>query len=117
VKKVTYAVSFPQIVISLEETMSNEDKTTIEERRKYLRTMKKRYTEANRKVKVQLLARLGGWTPHEDRKPGKTALTRGLRRMLDMLVTRSYLDRYVVEHGGLPPHIAALLTQPAPAEL
>jgi hypothetical protein len=35
--------------------MSNEDKMTIDERRKYLRTMKKRYTEANRKVKEQLL--------------------------------------------------------------
>jgi len=66
---------------------------------------------------VQLLARLGGWTPHEDRKPGKTTLTCGLRRLLDMLATRSYLDRYVAEHGDLPPRIAALLSQPAPEEL
>jgi len=66
---------------------------------------------------VQLLARLGGWTPHEDRKPGKTTLTCGLRRLLDMLATRSYLDRYVAEHGDLPPRIAALLSQPAPEKL
>jgi hypothetical protein len=43
------------MIISLEETMSEEDQMTIDERRKYLRTMKKRYTEANRKTKEQLL--------------------------------------------------------------
>lgn len=35
--------------------MSNEDQMTIDERRKYLRTRKKHYTEANRKVKERLL--------------------------------------------------------------
>lgn len=58
---------------------------------------------------VQLLARLGGWVPHKDRKPGKTALTRGLRRLLDMLVTQAFLAAHETEHNSLPPFIAALL--------
>jgi hypothetical protein len=58
---------------------------------------------------VQLLARLGGWVPRADRKPGKIVLTRGLRRLLDMLVTQAVLERYRSEHGQLPPQIAALL--------
>jgi len=35
--------------------MSTEDKMTVDERRKYLRTMRKRYVEANRKERGQLL--------------------------------------------------------------
>lgn len=35
--------------------MSNEDQMTIDERRKYLRTMKKRYAQAERRMKGQLL--------------------------------------------------------------
>jgi hypothetical protein len=35
--------------------MSNDEKMTIDERRKYLRTMKKRYIRANRKAKGELL--------------------------------------------------------------
>lgn len=35
--------------------MSNEDQMTIDERRKYLRTMKKRYAQADRRMKGQLL--------------------------------------------------------------
>jgi len=35
--------------------MSTEDKMTLDERRKYLRTMRKRYVEANRKERGQLL--------------------------------------------------------------
>lgn len=66
---------------------------------------------------VQLLARLGGWTPRPDRKPGKIVLTRGLRRLLDMLVTEAFLDQYVAEHGALPPRIAAFLGCPATREL
>jgi len=58
---------------------------------------------------VQLLARLGGWVPHKDRKPGKMALTRGLQRLLDMLVTQTFLAAHEAEHNHLPPFIAALL--------
>lgn len=61
---------------------------------------------------VQLLARLGGWVPRKDRKPGKIVLTRGLRRLLDMLVTQAALERYQAEHGRLPPQIAAFLHSP-----
>jgi hypothetical protein len=35
--------------------MFTEDKMTIDERRKYLRTMRKRYVEASRKERGQLL--------------------------------------------------------------
>jgi hypothetical protein len=58
---------------------------------------------------VQLLARLGGWTQRPDRKPGKIVLTRGLRRLMDMLVTEAFLNHYVAEHGVLLPRIAAFL--------
>jgi hypothetical protein len=63
---------------------------------------------------VQLLARLGGWVPRKDNKPGKIVLTRGLRRLLDMLVTRAFLNRYRSKHGDLPPRIASLL-HPSPS--
>jgi len=58
---------------------------------------------------VQFLARLGGWVPRKDKKPGKIVLTRGLRRLFDMLVTQAALERYRSEHGHLPPQIDALL--------
>jgi len=58
---------------------------------------------------VQLLAKLGGWTPHKNRKPGKIILTRGLARVLDMFATRATLRAYVAEHGHLPPIIAAII--------
>jgi hypothetical protein len=61
---------------------------------------------------VRLLARLGGWAERKGNKPGKTVLTRGLRRLLDMLVTQAVLDRYRAEHGDLPQRIAALLSSP-----
>jgi hypothetical protein len=61
---------------------------------------------------VQLLADLGGWVPRKDRKPGKIVLTRGLRRLLDMLVTQATLERYRADHGRLPPQIAAFLHPP-----
>jgi hypothetical protein len=58
---------------------------------------------------VYLLARLGGWVPHKDRKPGKITLTRGLRRLLEMLTTEALLTAYYREHGTFPPKITALL--------
>jgi hypothetical protein len=58
---------------------------------------------------VQLLARLGGWIPRQDNKPGKIVLTRGLRRLLDLLVTQAFLNRYRSQHGDLPPRIASFL--------
>jgi hypothetical protein len=66
---------------------------------------------------VQLLARLGGWVPRKDSKPGKIVLTRGLRRILDMLVTQAFLDRYRAGHGHLPPQIASLLHSSPSGEL
>lgn len=63
---------------------------------------------------VQLLARLGGWSMRKDRKPGKIVLTRGLQRILDMLVTKALLAAYQHEHGALPPRIAALLARHGP---
>jgi hypothetical protein len=44
-------------------------------------------------------------------------LTRGLRRIMDMLHTRAFLDRYREEHGALPPRIAAWIGEPPPQEL
>jgi hypothetical protein len=58
---------------------------------------------------VQLLARLGGWTARKDRQPGKIVLTRGLRRLADMLATQAFLNRYQAHHGPLPPGIANLI--------
>ena len=58
---------------------------------------------------VWLLARLGGWVPHKDRRPGKLTLTWGLRRLLEMLTTEAILSAYMQEHGALPGTIAALL--------
>jgi hypothetical protein len=64
---------------------------------------------------VRLLARLGGWAERKDNPPGKIVLTRGLRRIMDMLYTQTFLDRYREEHGALPPRIAAWIGEP-PAE-
>ncbi len=58
---------------------------------------------------VQFLARLGGWAQRKDNKPGKIVLTRGLRRLLEMSTTETFLRQYVTEHGSLPPRIAAIL--------
>ena len=68
-------------------------------------------------AEVQLLARLGGWVARKDNKPGKIVLTRGLRRLLDMLVTQQLLANYEAEHGALPPRIAAWLGRQAPPNL
>lgn len=61
---------------------------------------------------VQLLARLGGWIARPNTRPGKIILTRGLRRLLDLLVTQAVLDDYRAEHGDLPPRLAAFLSSP-----
>jgi hypothetical protein len=66
---------------------------------------------------VQLLARLGGWVERKDRKPGKIVITRGLRRLLDAMTTDAFLNRYIAEHGALPPRIAALLSHPSIPDL
>jgi hypothetical protein len=58
---------------------------------------------------VRLLARLGGWAERKDNRPGKIVLTRGLRRIADMLATQAFLEHYRKEHGALPPKIAAWL--------
>jgi hypothetical protein len=66
---------------------------------------------------VQLIARLGGWEYHKDRRPGKIILTRGLHRLMHMLTTEAYLNAYIDEHGQLPPRIAALLEGWTPRKL
>jgi hypothetical protein len=66
---------------------------------------------------VQLLARLSGWTFRKDRKSGKLLLTRGLQRLMDVLGTQTFLNRYIADHGGLPPRIAALLRDFAAEDL
>ncbi len=66
---------------------------------------------------VQLIARLGGWAQRKDNKPGKIVLTRGLRRLLDMVTTETFLRQYVAEHGTLPPRIAAMLGRSAVEKL
>jgi hypothetical protein len=63
-------------------------------------------------AEVRLLRRLGGGEDRPDRPPGKLVLTRGLRRLLDHLVTETILADEVRRHGSLPPRIAALLRRP-----
>ena len=58
---------------------------------------------------VQLLAKLGGWERRKDRSPGKITLTRGLRRLVDMLSTDAWLQAYYRDHGPFPPQFAAFL--------
>lgn len=41
---------------------------------------------------VQVIAKLDGWEPRPDWPPGKLTLTRGLRRILDMLTTNAVLQ-------------------------
>ncbi len=47
---------------------------------------------------VQLLAKLGGWEPRPDRRPGKITLTRGLRRVLELVTTNALLQAYYRAH-------------------
>jgi Transposase DDE domain len=58
---------------------------------------------------VCLLRRLGGGEEREGRPPGKQVLTRGLRRLFDLLATEAILADEVRRHGQLPPRIAAML--------
>ena len=67
-------------------------------------------------AEVWVLARLGGWVPHKDRKPGKITLTRGLRRLMELLTTAAILRAYLKEHGAFPPKIAAFLRAWQPSE-
>lgn len=59
-------------------------------------------------AEVRLLAYLGGWEERANRPPGKLILTRGLRRLLDLLVTEAVLQAYRREHGDLPPFVQRL---------
>jgi hypothetical protein len=60
-------------------------------------------------AEVRLLQRLGGGEERIDRPPGKLVLTRGLRRLFDLLATEAILAEEERRAGGLPPRIAALL--------
>lgn len=63
---------------------------------------------------VRLLRRLGGGEDRSDRPPGKQVLTRGLRRLFDVLATEAILTAEIREHGALPPRIAAMLARDGP---
>jgi hypothetical protein len=58
---------------------------------------------------VRLLAILGGWEQRDDRPPGKQALTRGLRRLLDKYATEAELRQHLKEYGDLPPFIKRIM--------
>ncbi len=60
-------------------------------------------------VEIQLLARLGGWENRQNRAPGKIVISRGLRRLLDMMAVEAVLNDHIATHGRLPPRIATLL--------
>ncbi len=62
-------------------------------------------------TQVLLLARLGGWEPRPNRPPGKTILTRGLRRLLDRLATDAILQDYLDEFGDFPPFVKRILAR------
>jgi hypothetical protein len=57
---------------------------------------------------VRLLARLGGWEERPNRPPGKRILTRGLRRLLDLLATEAILLEHIEQYGDLPPFVKRL---------
>lgn len=63
---------------------------------------------------VRLRRRLGGGEERADRSPGKQVLTRGLRRLFDLLATEEILADEVRRHGALPPRIAAFLGRAGP---
>jgi hypothetical protein len=68
-------------------------------------------------AEVRLLARLGGWVERKNNPPGKIILTRGLHRLMDMLMTQAFLDHYREEYGALPPRIAAWIGETPPSDL
>jgi hypothetical protein len=55
---------------------------------------------------IQLLAKLGGWIPRKNAKPGRIILTRGLRRLIDTVTARAVLREYKDLYGRLPPQVA-----------
>jgi hypothetical protein len=57
---------------------------------------------------VRLLAHLGGWEARADRPPGNLILTRGLRRLLDLLATPAILRAHIEQYGDLPPFVKHL---------
>lgn len=61
---------------------------------------------------VRLLRRLGAGEERPNGSPGKLVLTRGLRRLFDLLATEAILAEEERRHGGLPPCLAALLGRP-----
>lgn len=61
---------------------------------------------------VRLLRRLGGGEDRPNRPPGKIVLTRGLRRLLDLLALEAILAAEERDHGGLPPRLARMLGRP-----
>jgi hypothetical protein len=63
-------------------------------------------------AEVRLLRRLGGGEDRPTRPVGKIVLMRGLRRLLDHLVTETILADEVRQYGQLPPRLAALLRRP-----
>jgi hypothetical protein len=62
---------------------------------------------------VRRLRRLGGGEDRPHRPPGKIVLTRGLRRLLDLLALEAILAAEERDHGALPPRIAAMLARTA----
>jgi Transposase DDE domain len=58
---------------------------------------------------VRLLQRLGGGEARANRPPGKQVLSRGLRRLFDLLATEAIVADEERRAGGLPPRIAAML--------
>ena len=61
---------------------------------------------------VRLLQRLAGGEERPNRLPGKQVLTRGRRRLFDLLATEAILANEEHRHVGLPPRIAARLGHP-----
>ena len=62
---------------------------------------------------VRRLRRLGGGEDRPNRPPGKIVLTRGLRRLMDLLALEAVLAAEERAYGGLPPRIAAMLGRTA----
>jgi len=68
--------------------MCREEKMTIDERRKYLRTMKKRYVRADRKTKAHLLDEMGAVTSMH-----RKSLTRLMNGSLERKARRRQRER------------------------
>lgn len=60
-------------------------------------------------AEVRFLARLGGAPQRADYRPGKILLTRGLRRLFDLLATEAIIQDEIRHHGSIPPRLAALI--------